>query len=76
MSLSTLHMRVESNGGREREHTMPNSSRSLIVALLVVQAGAVQPRGFFPTMFVRTSMLFFRTSLSCSSLKVDTNSCV
>jgi hypothetical protein len=56
--------------------TISNSSRSATVSLLVLHAGAVQPRGFFPTMLVRTSMLFFSTSRCCSSLRVETNSCV
>lgn len=55
---------------------MPNSSSSLIVSLLVLHAGAVQPLGFFPVKSVSTFMLFSNTSRCCCSLSVETNSCV
>jgi hypothetical protein len=55
---------------------MPYSSSRLTVSLLVLQAGAVQPRGFLPTMCVRTWILFSSTARCCASLSVDTNSCV
>jgi len=58
------------------DHTIPNSSRSLIVSLLVLHAGAVQPRGFLPTISVKTCILFSKTSRCCSSFKRETNSCV
>lgn len=55
---------------------MPNSSSNLMVSLLVLHAGAVHPRGRFPTISVSTLMLLSSTSLCCCSSNVDTNSCV
>lgn len=63
-------------GEGEGDLTMPNSSSRAMVSLLVLQAGAVQPLGLFPTISVRTLILFSSTSLCCCSLNVDTNSCV
>ena len=42
----------------------------------VSHAGAVHPLGFLPVNLVSTSIDLVRTSLSCSSLSVETNSCV
>lgn len=58
------------------ERTIPNSSNSAIVSLLVLQAGAVQPLGLFPVKSCITLILFSNTSLCCCSLNPLTNSCV
>lgn len=55
---------------------MPASSSNLMVLLDVSHAGAVQPLGVLPVKFVSTSIDLGGTSLSCTPLSVETNSCV